>query len=298
MRVVRTIVGVLVLLVALPMLLAGAGLWAALSHRDRSGAFAATVDVPAVDGYALVVADLDALLRKDAAFARGGDTGLRVTARTPDGPAFVGLAPAPAVARYLAGVAYSELTEVKLTRGRLPARLRPMPGTVAPPSTPAAQAFWLDTQVRWTPSAVRSQHLALVVMNPDGSAPVRMTLRAAVVPGWLPSTTWGVLVLGAMLLGLALVVLCWPERRREVVYVLESGPVAGQRAIAAPVPALSSVPALSGEPVLPWEPVLSREPALSGEPVLSWEPYEPVLSVDPAGNPRPPVTLALDWPPR
>jgi hypothetical protein len=261
---------VLVLLIALPLLLVGAGLWTALSHRAADGTFAARLDAVAADGYAVVIPDMDALLKRDAAFARGGRTRLTITADTPQGPAFVGLAPADAVGRYLAGVPYTQLTEVKLTHGPLPVRLVPVEGTAQPPAPPAGQPFWLATSIatapantiEWVPSAVRGQHLALVVMNPDGRAKVAVALRAAVTAGWLPSTTWGVLVLGAFLLVLALVVLCWPDRPREVVYVMEP----------------SATPPTSYE-----LPVVAKPPA--DRPAV------------PVGARKPPVTLRLDWPP-
>ena len=44
-------------------------------------------------GHAVVVRDVDELLRAEAPFARAGQARLRLDARTPDGPAFVGLAP-------------------------------------------------------------------------------------------------------------------------------------------------------------------------------------------------------------
>lgn len=39
MRLFRTILGMLLLAIGLPSLLAGAALWAAMQHRDQGGAF-------------------------------------------------------------------------------------------------------------------------------------------------------------------------------------------------------------------------------------------------------------------
>ena len=39
MRVLRTILGLLLLIIGLPALLVGAGFWAAMQHRDPGGAF-------------------------------------------------------------------------------------------------------------------------------------------------------------------------------------------------------------------------------------------------------------------
>jgi len=276
MRVVRVVAGMVLLLVALPVMLAGIVLWTALAHRGSDGAFGAPIEPLAADGYAVVVPDVDGLLRREMPFARGGGTVLRVTARTESGPAFVGLAPANAVAGYLAGVPHTQITDVKLTRGDLPVRAAAVGGDAAPATAPTAQRFWVanstgaaipDT-VDWVPSTVRGQHFALVVMNPDGSAPVQVTLRASATVGWLPSTTWGLLVLGGALFFGGLVVLCWPVRPVQVVYVVEPSQLPE-------VGAGSSVP-----------------PPPPAEPVLVLPAPAPVVK-----RPRPPVTLELDWPP-
>src|SRR5262245_44821739 len=185
MRVLRVVGGVGLLLVALSLLLAGAVLWAVLGHRGPSGGFDAAVEmVTAPYGYAVVLPDVDGLLSREAPFVRGGDTGLRVTARTAKGPAFVGLAPADAVAGYLGNVPHTQITSVKVTRGPLPVRTVSVPGIALPATPPAAQRFWVarsaapvgsDT-VEWVPSTLRGQQFALVVMNPDGSQPVRVDL--------------------------------------------------------------------------------------------------------------------------
>jgi len=72
MRVLRTILGMLLLTAGLPALLAGAGLWAAMQHRDAGGAYSASLQRMATPGYAYVVEDVDHLLRADAPFARFG----------------------------------------------------------------------------------------------------------------------------------------------------------------------------------------------------------------------------------
>src|ERR1700755_827221 len=97
MRVLRTILGMLLLTIGLPSLLAGTALWAAMQHRDQGVSFSGDLQRLAAPGYALVVPDVDRLLRSDAPFTRIGDTQLRLTVRSQDGPAFVGIAPAAAV---------------------------------------------------------------------------------------------------------------------------------------------------------------------------------------------------------
>jgi len=102
MRVFRTILGMLLLTAGLPTLLVGAAFWATMQHRDPGGAFTGDMQRVATSGYALVVDDFDGLLREDAPFVRIGDTRLQLTAESGGAPAFLGIAPAAEVARYLA----------------------------------------------------------------------------------------------------------------------------------------------------------------------------------------------------
>ena len=60
------------------------------------------------------------LERADAPFARVGDTHLRLTAQSADGPAFIGLAPRADLARYLDGVPRSTVGSVDIGTGALP----------------------------------------------------------------------------------------------------------------------------------------------------------------------------------
>src|SRR4051812_43550904 len=120
MRVLRTILGILLLTIGLPSLLAGAVLWAAIQHRDQGGAVSGNLPRLTIPGYALVVPDVDKLLRSDAPFTRIGDTQLRLTVRSQDGPAFLGIAPTSAVDEYLDGVAHSTVQSVDIGTGTLP----------------------------------------------------------------------------------------------------------------------------------------------------------------------------------
>src|SRR3954451_24002908 len=109
MRVLRTILGMLLLTVGLPSLLAGAALWAAMQHRDQGDAFSGDLQRLIIPGYALVVPDVDHLLRSDAPFTRIRDTQLRITAQTQDGPAVIGIAPTVAVDESMYGVPHSSV---------------------------------------------------------------------------------------------------------------------------------------------------------------------------------------------
>lgn len=224
-RVVRAVIGTGLLLVGLPLLLAGGALWFGMQHQDPAGGYSASLaPVPTDGGYAVVASDVDALLRREAPFTRSGQTTLRLTARTATGPAFVGLAPPADVARYLAGVPHTRVDRVRLARGPLPVVTTPVDGAAQPAAGPDAQSFWRTSSqtgtLEWSPSELRGERLALVVMDPQAQAPVRVELAARVHPQWLGSTTLGLLVLGTLLLLVAVVALAWPSRPREIVYVV------------------------------------------------------------------------------
>jgi hypothetical protein len=247
MRILRAVTGVLLLLVATPLALAGGGLWLVMGHRGPGGAYTASVERLRTDGYAIVVPDVDAVLRADAPFARGGQTTLSLSARGPGGPLFLGLGPYPEIARYLAGVAQARVTRVRPARGPLPVDVTVVAGRLAPATPPVAQPYWRATStgltrdgrvedaLTWVPASARGRHLGFVVMNADGSAGLDVTLAAALAPAWLGPTTAGLLTLGTMLALLALLALFWPLRTGQV------GPV--------PVAEPATCPPVAAEPV-------------------------------------------------
>jgi hypothetical protein len=290
---VRTGVGVLLLLIAVPLLAAGGGLWLVMQHRADDGAYTARLERVRADGNAIVVTDVDALLRADLPVARGGQTTLHLRAQSPAGALFVGVAPRADVERYLAGVAQTRILRVRPARGPLPVDTETVPGAAFPPDWPIAQRFWLasnltvtDTgemrpELAWAPSSLRGRELALVVMNPDGSAGVDATIAGRLRPGWLPPTVGGLLILGTAVFLLGVVALAAARRM-----------VAAEPAIEA---ATEPVPV----PVRPVRPprleVLDVAPAF---PVPARTPVQP--PADPPAEPfahLPPVGLRFTWPP-
>jgi hypothetical protein len=216
MRVARAIVGTVLVLTALPLLVAGGGLALISAHRGSGGAFGAALQEVSSDGYALVAPDVDRLLRRDVPFARAARTRLRLTF---GGTGFVGLAPSGAVDRYLGGVPVRRLDRVRLARGPLPVDGHVLDGSARVSGPPADQPFWLarsrpvgGTQVlEWSPSTYRGRSISLVVMNADASAGVDVRMRASLVPKWLGPAAVGLLILGVMLplLGLAAIRWSW-----------------------------------------------------------------------------------------
>ncbi|MFD2764432.1 hypothetical protein [Micromonospora eburnea] len=226
MRFVRTIAGMLLLAAGIPALLVGAVLWTAARHADPNGGFGARVEPIRNPGQAVVVTDVDDLLRAEAPFARTGLARLRLAARTPDGPAFLGLAPTDQVDRWLRDVPHAAVSRVVLARGPLPVRLEPA-GPAAAEATAVAphdQRFWVREgtgALEWAPAELADRPLSLVVMRPDGRADLTLDLRAEVRAGWLPGMAWALPAGGVLLVVLAVVLLLRPVRPREVVFVVE-----------------------------------------------------------------------------
>jgi hypothetical protein len=273
MRIVRTAVGMLLLTLGLPVLLVGGALWTAMQHRDAGGAFSGSIERITTPGRAVVVADLDALLRNTAPFTRARDTKLRITARTETGPAMIGLTPAAEAGRYLAGVPYAQVDRVSLTSGTLPVRVTPVAGVAAP----AAPPQWTHQgagAVEWEPSLVRGQRLSLIVMHPDARAALTVDLRVEVRPGWLASATWGLLVAGAALIVLGMAALAWPVREGASPPPPSARPetLADTPPVAAPRP-----PAEPSRPAAP-PPV---------RPALAWPPTTRVPTTPPPLPPAP-----------
>ncbi|MGI5214888.1 hypothetical protein [Plantactinospora sp. CA-290183] len=229
MRFVRLTAGILLLTIGLPVLLAGGALWTVWQQRGPSGTFGGPLERVETAGHAIVVPDLDSLLRRDAPFVRTGRTGLRIIARTGPDPAFVGLAPAAEVSRYLSATSYTRVDRVSLTRGSLPLRVtaaeRPPAGAAI--GLPGEQNFWVRHGVGaldLAPDEVFGHGLSLVVMSPEARPGVGVDLRAEVRPGWLAPLTRVSLAAGAFLALMGIALLAWPVRPvrpREVVFVVE-----------------------------------------------------------------------------
>jgi hypothetical protein len=136
----------------------------------RDGAFGGGEATLSTERYALV---------SDAAgLGTGGiDATVRVrVSATGGGPVFVGVGPTAAVDRYLSGVPYDEMVDVRLSPLR--ATLVPTDGAQAP-ARPADQPVWTASasgpgeQTIEVPVHAGGQRL--VVMNADGSAGVEVT---------------------------------------------------------------------------------------------------------------------------
>jgi hypothetical protein len=198
-RAVAIVAGVLLALIAAALLTIGAiGLWADSTQRDADGGLASPwhhFDTPtrALTAEGLQLGDL-----------RGGpdawveDLGaIRVRARRSDGgPVFVGLAPEARADAYLAGVAHTEVDEVRPVgyRGTVRPGAR-VPGRPGAAGWSASDAGPGTRTARWDPEAGK---WAIVVMNADASPGVSVDVQIGARAGWLLPVTIAFLIAGGL----------------------------------------------------------------------------------------------------
>jgi hypothetical protein len=181
-------------------LLAGAA-WVANANTDSDGYIVTGNHPVQTAGHAVTSRDLDV----DSAFDWVLDRGprLRITAESSE-PLFIGIGPSDAVGRYLAGVAYDEVTDFDIE----PLTLTTERHTgITSPAAPTSQTFWVASVNGTGPQTLEWDgdfgRLSMVVMNADGSADVDADLSFG---AHVPHLTWigvGGGVAGVVLLALA-----------------------------------------------------------------------------------------------
>ncbi len=220
MRALRTLAGIVLVLLSGPALLTGGVCAAALSHRDADGGFTAVLAPIHSDGYAVVVPDLGAAARGFGIAAAFGSAGLRVSIRESGQPLVLALAPIADLQRYLSGVARTEVRSVGFAAGSQPVTLAPITGA-ALPAPPAQKSFWSAAtsmqSVDWDRPAPGL--VGLVLLRSDGRAGIDVTVAVARYPDWLTRATWALLLAGAAMFVGGLAVLF---RMAEPVLVVEA----------------------------------------------------------------------------
>jgi hypothetical protein len=186
------VLGIIAVVVALAMLASGVATLAALNRHDSGGFLAGDAHRIATPSNAFATERLD-IDRFGGTFATS-----RIEA-TSSQPIFVGVGPAAAVERYLAGVRHARITDIDTGPFRVSSHLVPGGDQIAPP---AAQGFWRvqasgpgTQRVTWP---VESGHWSAVVMNADGSPGVDAVIRLA---ARVPALRWigiGLLVVGGL----------------------------------------------------------------------------------------------------
>jgi hypothetical protein len=175
----------------------GVALWA---QTNRHGGYAdlatATYSVP---GYAIASDTIGLHLATGAASDLIGRVRIQVTQASGTAPAFVGIAPAGAAGRYLAGVDYATVRGAAGRHGTYTEHA----GT-APAVPPGRAGIWTahasgpGTQtLTWAP---RSGDWMVVAMNADGSRPVSLQVNVAATLPALPWIAAGLLIGGIIFL--------------------------------------------------------------------------------------------------
>jgi hypothetical protein len=244
------VLGTLAALLGLGLLTAAAGVgWVNFQQRDN-GFFTTPTERYDVGTRAITSPGLNVLVDEELPDVLPVDSAGRVLLRGTAASGqqiFIGIGPQEDVARYLANVRHSELTEVDFSPFR--AQYREVPGD-AVPAAPGTQPFWSTSaqgtgtqQIEWD---LRTGRWAVVVMNADGGTPVSVDLQAGVRSDLLLPVFIGLLISGIALLavGVPLIVAGaaglgkhGPPPHRPA-----AGPSAGVAAPAGPVAGPAGVP--------------------------------------------------------
>jgi hypothetical protein len=184
----------------------GVALWA---QANRHGGYAdlgtASYSVP---GYAIASDTIGLHLAAGVASDLIGTARIQVTQASGTTPAFVGIAPAAAAARYLAGVDYATVRGAAGHQGTYTEHAGSAPAV--PPGQAGiwtAHAAGPGTQtLTW---AVRSGDWMVVAMNADGTRPVSLQVNVAATLPALPWIAAGLLIGGIIFLigGVLLIVI-------------------------------------------------------------------------------------------
>ena len=214
-RVVSVVAGAVLVLFSLGLLGAGgAALWAQTTQRHGGYVDLGTTTYRTA-GYAVAsqTVSLHADTRGwDAASALFGTMRLRVTSTSGTAPVFIGIAPAGAADRYLAGVSYATVTGASGT-GPVYTGRSGGPPAIAPGHAGiwSAHAAGTGTQVLIWP--VKSGDWTVVAMNANGSRPVSLRVNAAATVPALPWVAAGLLIGGVLFLAGGAVLIAVPLRR-------------------------------------------------------------------------------------
>ena len=210
-RIVSAVIGSVLILCSAGLLTgSGFALWAETNRHDGYADIgSASYSVP---GYALASDTIGLHLATGVVSDLVGTVRIQVSQVNGSAPAFVGIAPADAAARYLSGVQYATVRGAIGDHGTYTNRAGSAP--VVPPGRAGiwtAHASGLGTQtLTW---AVRSGDWMVVAMNADGSRPVNMHVNVAATLPALPWIATGLLIGGIVFLigGILLIVI--PARR-------------------------------------------------------------------------------------
>jgi len=202
-RVVLVVFGSLAALIGVALALGGAALMIGhLTQRDADGYLTSPHDRVAAGGYAVSAEGIDLANLDD--FGRWlADHGLgrvRIRATNSTGtPLFVGIGRETRVDRYLAGVAHSELVDVRQGTDRYTVR-----AGGPPPMRPSRAGLWVasasGTGTQTLDWEAQSGRWAAVVMNADGSHAVAADVTVGAKLSALPWIAAALLLVGGLIL--------------------------------------------------------------------------------------------------
>jgi hypothetical protein len=189
-RIVLTVVGALIIVIALVMGAVGGVLtWAYATQRDSDGFFTSDAEHFETLTYAITSEDVDlgvGLRRGDRSFDLGDLATVRLRVEGIGGAVFVGIGHERDVDRYLVGVAHAEVDDIDLDPFRVTYRLS---SGDAPEEEPGAQPFWAASaegagvqRLEWE---LESGRWAVVVMNADASRGVGVDASVGVKLDWV-----------------------------------------------------------------------------------------------------------------
>jgi len=214
-RVISVVVGAVMVLCSLGLLSAGGTTLSGQTAKGPGGYLDLGTRTYTTPGYAVASNELElqsATGGWDLASAMFGTVRLRVTPAHGTAPVFIGIAPAAAASRYLAGVSYSTVTG---TIVNAPAYVGH--GGGAPAVPPGRAGIWAahaagpGTQVLTWP--VKSGRWTVIAMNASGSRPVSVRVTGSATLPALPWIAAGLLAGGILVAVAGVVLIAVPIRR-------------------------------------------------------------------------------------
>ena len=210
-RVGLLIIGIVAAFFAVVFLATGGALvWAQTTQRDADGYYSTSAEHLTSPSYALTSGALD-LGSQPGDWLPSDLATLRIQAQPPTG-LFIGIGPSADVRRYLRGVAWTQVTDVRFDPFRVSYRQVDGSGS---PEPPGQQDFWAvsstNGEITWD---VRSGAWSIVVMNADGSKGVDADLSVGVKTGLLLPAGIVLLVLGVLFSAGAIALIIASRRRK------------------------------------------------------------------------------------
>jgi hypothetical protein len=209
------ILGSIVGLIGLALLAGGGGvLWADQTQRDSAGFFTQSAHRIASDSYAVTHEGVS-VHNLPKALDHGKLVRISIDARGDTGrPLFVGVARERDVDAYLANVSHSKLRDYGVATSDQ--EFDSVTGTERP-ARPDSQHIWVASTTGSVPLRWRLTEgdWAVVLMNADGSKGVAADVKLGANIGYLGRISAGLLGLGAVLLGVAVLLIVRGGRRRD-----------------------------------------------------------------------------------